>query len=226
MIIGISGQYSDSVGNKKIAGAGKDVVANKIMDYGFISLAWADPMKRFVKDVYNFDDDALWGGSELRVLPDQRYPMPNGGFLTPRLALQRLGTEYGRHCYANTWVDYGIRVAQKILDGAYYTPKKGLYWETKLSNFKGVVFSDVRFINEVIAIQKAGGFVVRVKRQHNEPFDTKAMDLLHTSETELVNENDSLFDYILDNNSTLDNLYVLIDKMMGYFNTIPHTTTQ
>jgi hypothetical protein len=51
-LIGITGQCSDSLGRKRIAGAGKDVVAKRLVDnHYFLSLAWADPMKRICQEV-------------------------------------------------------------------------------------------------------------------------------------------------------------------------------
>ena len=67
------------------------------------------------------------------------------GTPNPRFALQTLGTEWGR-CYENTWVDYGIRMAQKILaEGWRYTPQRGVFKESFFKRFMadrpiGVVF--------------------------------------------------------------------------------------
>ena len=67
MIVGISGS----------AGAGKDAAADFLVrDFGFARVALADPLKRFIKDVFDFEDDALWGPSEARSRPDLRYPRP------------------------------------------------------------------------------------------------------------------------------------------------------
>ena len=233
MLIGVTGQCVDSFGRKRIAGAGKDVVAKRLMDYHkFVSIAWADPLKRFCKEVYDFSDEQLWGESDLRILPDKRYPRPNGGFLTPRFALQSIGTEWGRNCYLNTWVDYGIRVAKTLLEDNYmvYSSKLGLVgrWEqTCQGEFEtiedfpnpigGVVFSDVRFDNELKAIKEAGGKVVRIKRQLSIAYDEKAMNLLHGSETELVNQPDDIFDYIIENSGTLEDLMYKIDEMFCAF---------
>lgn len=225
MIIGVTGQCQDSLGRNRIAGAGKDEVARRLLTkHNFISLAWADPLKRFIKEVYDFPDEALWGESDARIRPDERYPRPDGGFLTPRFALQSLGTDWGRNCYLNTWVDYGIRTAKKILNGTPYTPKDGLIYShipqamrEKPKGPNGVVFSDVRFMNELNAIKVAGGFAVRIKRKLNTAYDEKAMNLLHNSETELPNQSDDLFDYVINNNATLDDLMAEIDNMVSYF---------
>jgi hypothetical protein len=228
MLIGVTGQCIDSLGYKRIAGAGKDVVAKRLVDnHNFISLAWADPLKRFCKEVYEFPDEALWGESDARVLPDKRYPRPEGGFLTPRFALQSLGTDWGRNCYLNTWVDYGIRTAKRILGGQYYTPKNGLsiFEPGGRKKPKGVVFSDVRFMNELSAIKEAGGKVVRIKRQIGTPYDAEAMNLLHDSETELPNTPDELFDYIIDNSGTLDDLMIKIDNMVEELRYVSNSAT-
>jgi hypothetical protein len=233
MIIGITGQCIDSLGRKRIAGAGKDVVAKYLVDnFNFVSLAWADPIKRFCQEVYGFSDEALWGESDARILPDQRYPSPNGGFLTPRTALQQLGTNWGRNCYLNTWVDYGIRVAKTLLTDNWmvYSAKSGLiprHETTCQGEFEsiegfpnqvtGVVFSDVRFDNELQAIKNAGGKVIRIKRQMTIPYDDKAMNLLHLSETELANISDDNFDYVIDNSGTLEDLNIKVSNMVEYF---------
>jgi dephospho-CoA kinase len=69
-------------------------------------------------------------------------------------------------------------------------------------------------MNELTAIKEAGGNVIRIKRQMTTPYDDKAMDLLHNSETELANTSDAIFDYIIDNSGTLDELMVKIDNMV------------
>lgn len=88
--------------------------------------------------------------------------------LTPRHALQQLGTEFGRNCYDNVWIDYAMRVAADLLKNVTrYSAKNGaLLGGTNISERvpKGVVISDVRFLNEVEAIRKAGGFVWKIER--------------------------------------------------------------
>lgn len=59
-LIGIAGQ----------AGSGKDTAASWIANnYGAITIAQADPLKRFTKDVFGFTENQLWGPSELRNTP-------------------------------------------------------------------------------------------------------------------------------------------------------------
>jgi hypothetical protein len=174
------------------AGSGKDTIADILVrDHGLAKIALADPLKRIALDVFAFTFEQLWGPSAMRNAPDMRYPRPHGPwsnngkclccgservsqcYLTPRFALQQLGTEWGRNCYPNVWVDYALRVADQLLfhlkDGRThdydkhrhynYHPRVGLFpragndEEAAHGNrIEGVVISDVRFPNEVEAL--------------------------------------------------------------------------
>ena len=108
-------------------------------------------------------------------------------YLTPRHALQQLGTEWGRNCYPNVWVDYALRVAQRLAEGGYaYDARRGLFPVSVVSNDwmkpkTDVVISDVRFKNEVDAIKKAGGEVWRIHRPVPARFVAGAGGTIETS---------------------------------------------
>lgn len=236
MIVGICG----------LAGSGKDTAADFLVkNEGFVKIAFADPLKRIARDVYDFTDEQLWGPSAARNKPDMRYPREHGPFtrdckcaccgveaeedwatrrlfvmpehppcyLTPRYALQMLGTEWGRTCYPNTWADLALRTAKKVLYQSgilrsvfyNYHPQMGL-WTSNTPEGprpKGAVISDVRFINEVVAINEANGFVYQT---------TRGMGLegaagQHQSETEMRSIPKELFKGQIDNKDwTLDEL--------------------
>jgi len=180
MIIGITGK----------AGSGKDTAADILVDgFGFRKISLADPMKRAVMDWFGFSHNQLWGPSEMRNAPDKRYVrvpaheepcfrtdewghswekgtayVPDQ-YLTPRHALQQLGTEFGRACYQDVWIDFAIRTAKRVLAGQAYTPNFGLELYESMNPARGVVIPDVRFANELAAIRKAGGRVFRIERQ-------------------------------------------------------------
>lgn len=201
-IIGILGQ----------SGSGKDTVADYLVHrYGYVKVALADPLKRICKDVYNFTDEQLWGPSASRNKVDERY-----GKLSPRVALQTLGTEWGRNCYDGTWIEYGMRVADKILDGNGYTQKRGLYmkgyFERLTKKVSGVVIPDIRFKNEVQLIRnRLTGFVVRLYRPDADGHVGLAN---HASEVEQKAIPDEACDAIVYNRESLDKLYDRIDSMM------------
>ena len=192
MIVGICGR----------AGSGKDTVVDILVrDHGFVKIAIADPLKRVLKDVFDFSDEQLWGPSKLRDAPDPRYPRtvearafiaraaakagaalwPAGWlaaietefgegavyhFLTPRRAAQRLGTEFGRECFADVWIDKTLQIAGRLLDGSgwwQYDARTGIAKNSMFesTSYRGVVISDARFPNEVAAIRAAGGHLWR-----------------------------------------------------------------
>jgi hypothetical protein len=215
MIIGFCG----------LAGSGKSTAAEHFSkNHGFVSIALADPMKRIAKEIFQFSDMQLWGPSEERNKPDTRYlrrsvmvndpskAAPPGGvgiheFLTPRHFLQQLGTQVGRDCYENVWVDYAIRTAIALMTGRYgYTPQLGL-GSFSIAPPKGVAISDVRFKNEIDAIHTAGGRVVRLLRGG---MAGEAGN--HISETEQQSLPDSLFDYVINNRDcTIEQLHNHLD---------------
>jgi hypothetical protein len=145
-------------------------------------------------------------------------------YLTPREALQKLGTEWGRECYPNTWVDLCIRTARKLLDdpSARYTQKEGvrvsgnLTWDEADSiaanRVRGVAVPDVRFRNEIKAIKGAGGKMIRVVRPGAGLVGGHAT---HVSETEQLEIPDSEFDIILHNNGTLEDLRSAVKAIFG-----------
>ena len=224
MIIGITGHCEDPKGVRRVAGAGKDAAADFLVkSHSFVRVALADPLKRICQDAFEFSDEQLWGPSAARNAPDLRFPRPSEpSFLTPRYALQQLGTEWGRECYYNVWIEYGLRVARRLEEGGcYYDQKTGLRpWisvdDSLVKAKTDVVFTDIRFFNEYNAIRAAGGKVVRVSRQVPEAFND-GLNSSHQSEVELVSWEDEKFDYVLQNSGTLHQLELLVHRMMDIF---------
>jgi hypothetical protein len=133
-------------------------------------------------------------------------------YLTPRYALQLLGTEWGRKCYGNVWVDYALRTADNLLTQGYsYSQQRGLILvkgrsvgiTTMASTHNGVVIPDCRFRNEIDAVHAAGGKLIRVKR---DAAGLQGAAAQHASEKEQQSIPDSDFDYIIDNNESLEKL--------------------
>ena len=228
MIIGITGYTYDKQGQRGVAGAGKDEAAKHLTEkYKGGKVSCADPLKEIAKKVYAFTDEQLWGPSWMRNASDVRYPRPNHKFdvavemadgswlkqcvvcgahadteelcyLTPRYALQRLGTEWGRDCWPDTWAAAAVRGAEHLL--------------SLLSGPKVVAIPDVRFPNEVEHIKKAGGKVIRIKRE----FEKVPLVSTHPSETSLLDWKDEEFDFVIENNGTIDSLYKKVDSFMDW----------
>jgi len=116
-------------------------------------LSFASPIKRMLKQILPPGD---WLGERKE---DQLPGFPEG--ITARVALQTLGTEWGRNLDSDIWVKAAMREAEYFM----HTDSK-------------VIFDDVRFANEAVAIQQAGGKVYRVSRKNFEvSIDTHISEL-------------------------------------------------
>lgn len=124
--------------------AGKDTAADVFDSKGFEIISFAAPIKLMLRSLLQYqgvDDDTIH-----RMLEGDLKEVPTSYFggRTPRYAMQKLGTEWGREMMADgLWVDAAINRAH---------------------GFDKVAISDVRFPNEVEAIHDAGGMVFRINR--------------------------------------------------------------
>lgn len=241
MIVGISG----------LAGSGKDTCADFfVRNHGFVKVAFADPLKRIVREVFGFSYDQLWGPSVMRSAPDIRYARKHGPhvkhegashdqeqcqccsewyelhdpssggtpscFLTPRYALQKLGTEWARGCYPNVWVEYALRVADRLsVEGGYtYDAVRGLEhaWRPGDENWRtNVVIPDVRFKNEIDGLRAHGAKLIRIVRSGSGLVGGAGQ---HTSETEQASIPDDAFDTVIQNDGTLAELGEAVARWM------------
>jgi len=127
-------------------------------------------------------------------------------FLTPRYALQTMGTEWGRNCHGDTWVRYTMRVAKDLLERTdhEYHARFGLrVASVGHRRGEGVVIPDVRFHNEMEVIRKGGGKLVRIKRP-----GVDKPQWNHPSEVEQLQKQDAYFDYVVENHGSIDDLHV------------------
>ncbi len=199
MIVGIVGK----------AGSGKDTVACVLRDYAPVSIvSLADPMKRFCRDVYGFSEAQLWGPSELRNIVDPRLG------ISPREALQSLGTTWGRALYENTWIDLALRVARSIANGRCYERAYGLI---SLNLTRGApperhtVIPDVRFRNEVDAIRNTGGRVLQVVRPRAGLIGAAGAHISETEQDSFALED---FAAVIQNTGTLEALEAQVGDLL------------
>jgi len=198
-------------------GSGKDTIADYLVNnHGFRRESFANSLKDAVASVFGWDRVLLEGRTkearEWREQPDRWWSERLGKEITPRWVLQYWGTEVCRRGFHD---DIWIASLEHRL----------------LKSNDDVVISDCRFPNEINAIKNAGGQVIRVTRG-DEPIWLEAAkhymsgpqtigwalgkDMLerhkiHASEYSWVNTN---FDAVLDNNSTLDNLFGQVEEML------------
>ena len=130
---------------------------------------FADYLKKMSIDLFDLSPEQVYGTDD-----DKNTPTPYG--MTSREFLQHLGTDVMRSIKDTVWVDYTIKIIKQ---------------EKPLVS----IIPDVRFPNEVEAIKKAGGIVVRL--------DRNVYDSPHKCESSLDQENFDWnnFDVILRNNN-------------------------
>jgi hypothetical protein len=116
------------------------------------------------------------------------------------------------------WIEYALRVARTLLfptlegDRPWkYAPERGLYLgEEHEPPARGVVISDVRFRNEMRAIQRVGGRVIRIRR----PSTLQGVAASHASEREQDAIPDSAFDLVIENRGTVEDLRRIADGLI------------
>ena len=139
-------------------GSGKSLVAQRLVAaHGYTHVPFAKPLKDMLRAI---GLDEVYLGS-LKELP---CPLICG--VTPRHAMQALGTEWGRNLihpdlWTTLWRDAVIRSKASV-----------------------VVADDVRFANEAVAVRSLGGVLLRVVRPEM-PASEEADS--HASETEQDN---------------------------------------
>lgn len=192
-------------------GSGKDTAADYLVNFhGFRRDSFANTLKDAVAAVFGWDRVLLEGRTkEAREWREQvdpwwanRLDMPN---LTPRWILQYWGTEV---CRAGFHDDIWIASV-----------------ENKMRKTKdNIVISDVRFPNEIAAIHRAGGQVIRIKRGADPEWYQDAVNMnegrgnmswlistdrlkklgIHASETAWVGGD---IDTTISNDGTIDQLF-------------------
>lgn len=210
MIIGVCG----------LIGAGKDTIADYLVNiHQFRRESFANTLKDAVSAVFGWDRELLEGRTrhsrEWREQVDpwwaERLGMPN---LTPRWVLQYWGTEVVRKGFHDdTWIASLENKLRKSTDD--------------------IVISDCRFPNEIAAIKRAGGTVIRVHRgpdpdwyrfaemvnrgpERNLEWSFAKTQLdkfnIHASETAWIG---TRFDAVIDNNANgMDQLYQQINDLV------------
>ena len=174
----------EALGISGWARSGKDTVADYMVEReGYIKVSFAQPIK---DAIMNLDPIISFEGVTAHVRQFSDLSWDDLKDLSPdiRPLLQRMGTEVGRDMFGQDfWVEAAIA---RIPDGSK------------------VVFSDVRYPNEAMAIKSLGGEVWRVERNGVGPAND------HASEHAL---NDFEFDKTIRNDSTLEALYLQVDSI-------------
>lgn len=191
-VVGLCGQ----------AGAGKDTAAKWFIERGYGRSGFADPLKWMLNQAFGWDmqkwEDRKWKEAN-SVLCGMfiKDGAIDSRAVSPRFLAQWLGTEVVRNNFGNdAWVNV---------------------WKQRWHDTgqPRIVVPDVRFQNEISAIHKLGGIVIRITRKG----DTSAKVYMHDGEIEHVphesERTDGLLyvDHEIANDGTIQELY---DKLARY----------
>lgn len=199
------------IGLVGFASCGKGTVADFLVEkYGFTKLSFADSLKDAVSAIFCWPRHLLEGDTkesrEFRETVDEWWTKKFGWTVTPRIILQKVGTDALRNVInPDIWI-FSI--------------------EKRMEGIENVVIADVRFPNEMKFIRDVGGFNIRVKRgPEPEWFDAAfKQNIMNVNEMEKYNVHFSewawigqKFDYVLDNDSSIDALDANTQHMLSVF---------
>lgn len=170
MIIGIG--YKARVG-KDTAGS---YIASK---YNYSQDAFARNLKNAASHIFGFTQAQLEGD-------EKEIQMPYWNGLSPRMILQRLGTDCLREFFGQEiWVNSFHQRTQDI---------------------KNLVVTDVRFPNEAAYIKRRGGILINITKSNTPKVAG------HSSEVAMDKFND--WDYTITNDGTYEELYTDLDTII------------
>jgi hypothetical protein len=181
------------IGLGHVARVGKDVAAQALCrDLGFRRVAFADPLKALAYGsnpmmlAHQASNVGIGAGHLRQLVNSFGWDGVKDQFPEARKFLQNLGVA-GRETFGEDfWVNQALN---------------------HVSPGENIVVSDVRFANEAVAIQNAGGKVVRINRPGK-------VATGHISETALV---DFPFDAEVDNNGSIVELeHKIVELARGW----------
>lgn len=155
-------------------GSGKTYIASQLSDnHKIFRYSFATPLKNVVRDLFSVPYSNLWGTQEQKeMFSDVKKSRSPETYYTYRELLQEFGS-LCRKLDENVFVNLVMR---------------------QICNHGGmIILDDVRFNNEIEAIRKNGGKVIKLTGRGGS-------NSTHESETELTNRND--FDGIYDNSGS------------------------
>lgn len=139
------------------------------------------------------------------------------GEMSPRLALQLLGTEYGRSFRKDIWISYLLgEVIPSIKEGQDYTQLMGLIDQSPSPPYNGAIITDCRFLNELEGVQKYNGSVVKIVRNSKIGMDNAALRAgvsNHESEIEIAEIADEKYNLVLKLDEGEDSVYSRLKQM-------------
>lgn len=137
-------------------------------------------------------------------------------FLSPRIMLQSLGTEWGRQVLSeDVWVRRLMAVSSQLAKGGcVYSKEEGVVAKPGAAPPTGIVVSDVRFENELHFLRNNGGLVFRIRRSTDREAANVGIQS-HASEMEQDGFAPAFISWEFSNHGTLEDLFSLVDECVS-----------
>lgn len=189
-IIGITG----------LKGSGKDTIADYLVqNYEFIKVAFADFIKNALKELFDWDDEDF--SQDKKEIEDTYWGV------TPRKMCQEVGTEFLRiHCKDLISPKFFLPNGENY-QGTFHIKRinKEIKKLLEVNKNVNIVFSDIRFQDEIDYIKKIGGKIIRLSRDNSNKNEFSD----HISEKNILDLKN--VDYEISNN---ENILLLFKKII------------
>ena len=205
---------ADIIGLLGLQGSGKGTVGDILVQEGYVKFAFADTVKDAVAVIFGLDRSLLEGDTiesrEFREQVDTFWSEKFGYKITPRILLQKFGTDWTRKIFLDSiWISS---------------------LEKKILLHEKVVVCDVRFDNEIKFLHGLGAKLYEVQRPENFPewykelkyfntdFNKESWMMqwnpdIHVSEWGWINH--SYIDDVILNEGTIEDLLIKVkDKIL------------
>lgn len=163
------------------SGSGKSTTASLLTrNYGFVEIAFADPLKEACQKLFLLSDQQING-----TLEDKETPDPRWFNCTPRRMFQFIGTDLLRNQLDAIMPGLGKDV---------FVHHFKIWYQKQLEINKDirVIISDVRFPNEADVIQELGGYLIKIERPDFNPFGYQNSQHESEQNVQIINNYDSL----------------------------------
>lgn len=181
MLVGITGR----------AGSGKDTIASVLAEHipAVRIMRFSEPIKQICRDVFGWQMRHTDG--DMKDVVD-----PITGVM-PRVAMQTLGTDWGRNLRSDVWIQLLLR---RYVDAISRARVAQHGHSSVIDQVHHVIVPDVRFIDEARAICDHGGYLIHVSRG-------SVQQMQHASEVECDSaEMQAMCDFVVSNNHDISHL--------------------
>ena len=191
MIVGLHGKMGSG---KSIC---SDIIKSILKDNDINSevKSFAKPIYEVIGAIFNADTEEIKRNKNTLVRPRSFM-----GLRTYRELLQTIGMDLRDAVHEDIWID------------ALFGKENHKILEDWTGGLKWWIIDDLRFSNEFTKIRESGGILIKIQREDNNKKNVHPDILTNKSEVDLDNIKDDSWDYIVDNNHSVDITKNLLEK--------------